>query len=671
MRHKNPDVEIVNGYEIKPFAKLRRADLEGANLEGANLEGADLAGADLRGANLEGANLEGAHLSGTNLEGANLEGANLEGAHLVSAYLADANFTDSNLRNAEIFSITSSTDANFTNADLTNAKFTNSFFESADFTDTILLGVQIDKWTVLPLTDAVKKYIPKYLRGADLQNADLRGADLSDAVLCNAVLDGANLEGANLEGANLTRANLKNANLKNAKLGGAVLHYSFLNDAHLEGAHLNGARLAYSLLKGTHLEGAHLNGAWLEHAYLDDAHLEDADLTGAKLQYAKLKGAHLEGAHLEDSDLTSVDLRGAHLESADLTGANLNDARLMGAFLEGARLIDAAFRGVYADGADFTNADFSGADIGYTIFENSDLTNAVFVDADYNDSTRFPKDFDMRRISREIRDRRSYGEMTGSVLKLGKPDSPPRAADFKRKYPSEFDRLIKDTGGKDFTDSVKENIRNKYRTPFDWYVTRGKYKSGGQRLSKKPNDVILLNIDLEKLDATTKQIELIKKLANVSRQSEHPYAKEPLFTIGWVRFDTDKEHKTYLVEEVQSDVWVVRQQTKNVDGQTQAQLRQAGIDPADFDEVYEILRPYADRFYEDALGILFLEAEEKGYSVEMLGYGDKKQYGSPRSIYTDLPRKMGMRPQPTQTDLKLQDKVSYYKPNPSRPRRRY
>ena len=61
---------------------------------------------------------------------------------------------------------------------------------------------------------------------------------------------------------------------------------------------------------------------------------------------------------------------------------------------------------------------------------------------------------------------------------------------------------------------------------------------------------------------------------------------------------------------------------------------------------------------------------KKGYSVEMLGYGDKKGYGSPRSIYTDLPRKMGMRPQPTQTDLSLKDKVSYYKPNPSRPRKR-
>jgi hypothetical protein len=261
--------------------------------------------------------------------------------------------------------------------------------------------------------------------------------------------------------------------------------------------------------------------------------------------------------------------------------------------------------------------------------------------------------------------------MTGSVLKLDKPDSPQRAADFKRRYPAEFERLAKDTGGRDFTQSVKESIRNKYRTPFDWYVTRSKYKDDAQRVSKESNDVILLNVDLENIDATPKQVDLIKKLRQISYLSEHPHAQYPLFTIGWVRFYDDAEHKLYLVEEVQSDVWVVREQTRKVDEQTQNQLQDAGIQAEDFDELFETLRPYSDRFYEDALGILFIEAEEKGYSVEMLGYGDKKQYGSPRSIYTDLPRKMGMRPQPTQTDLELKDKVSYYKPNPSRPRKRY
>ena len=37
----------VNGYEIKPGAKLECANLKGANLVGADLEGANLWGAKL------------------------------------------------------------------------------------------------------------------------------------------------------------------------------------------------------------------------------------------------------------------------------------------------------------------------------------------------------------------------------------------------------------------------------------------------------------------------------------------------------------------------------------------------------------------------------------------------------------------------------------------------
>jgi len=46
------DVVEVNGYTIKPWAKLSEADLSGANLSGANLLYAKLSGADLSGANL-------------------------------------------------------------------------------------------------------------------------------------------------------------------------------------------------------------------------------------------------------------------------------------------------------------------------------------------------------------------------------------------------------------------------------------------------------------------------------------------------------------------------------------------------------------------------------------------------------------------------------------------
>ena len=53
--------------------------------------------------------------------------------------------------------------------------------------------------------------------------------------------------------------------------------------------------------------------------------------------------------------------------------------------------------------------------------------------------------------------------------------------------------------------------------------------------------------------------------------------------------------------------------------------------------------PYAERFYEDALGLIFELAAEKGYSIEMLDYADKQIMGSPRNVYTDLPKSMGMK----------------------------
>ena len=61
---------IVNGYEIRP-----KADLRGADLRKANLRGADLRNANLQGADLQDANLQDAYLWYANLQDANLYGA--------------------------------------------------------------------------------------------------------------------------------------------------------------------------------------------------------------------------------------------------------------------------------------------------------------------------------------------------------------------------------------------------------------------------------------------------------------------------------------------------------------------------------------------------------------------------------------------------------------------
>ena len=54
---------VVNGWEIKPDANLRDADLGGANLGGANLGLAILRGANLGHASLRGANLRDAQVN--------------------------------------------------------------------------------------------------------------------------------------------------------------------------------------------------------------------------------------------------------------------------------------------------------------------------------------------------------------------------------------------------------------------------------------------------------------------------------------------------------------------------------------------------------------------------------------------------------------------------------
>jgi hypothetical protein len=114
------------------------------------------------------------------------------------------------------------------------------------------------------------------------------------------------------------------------------------------------------------------------------------------------------------------------------------------------------------------------------------------------------------------------------------------------------------------------------------------------------------------------------------------------------------------VEEVQSDVGIVR--TKLKDGTAPAGLE-------GYEDVIVELRPYIDRFYEDALGIVFIEAEKKGYAVEMLEYEAKKAFKSPRNVYTDLPRSMGMQKRPK--SAVLGERVAetwYYKPNPRKRR---
>jgi uncharacterized protein YjbI with pentapeptide repeats len=483
--------------------------------------------------------------------------------------------------------------------------------------------------------------------GVDLSGADLTGANLTGANLFRA-----NLTGTELSRVYLFRANLTSANLTGAKLPGANLTGTRLDDADLTGADLR-ASLYQANLSGANLTGANLNGA-----DLSGANLSGANLSGAKLTGANLYSASLYRANLTSANLTSANLESANLYRANLTGANLTSANLTRAGLSDANLAEADL-----SDADLTRANLSGAK-----YERAQLAESRFDEKTVFSPGMTPLTPPNRRETATAK--RVYGVMTGPVLKMIKPDSPVSAKEFKRKYPAEAEKLTRETQGRDYSDSVKASIRQKYLTPFDWLVTTKKYTSEAQRKSPKPNTVFLLNIDLNESLFSQKQLDLLSKLASVSQRSGHPHEKKPLFTVGWVRVNTEQD--PWLIEEVQSDVQVVRKQIASADESALDQLRNAGISEQDFSETFELMRPYTERFYEDAIGIIFEEAEKLGYGVEMLGYEDKREFRSPVSVYNELPRKMGMVTKRESQALPgmLTDRVSFYKPNPGKRRSR-
>ena len=477
--------------------------------------------------------------------------------------------------------------------------------------------------------------------------SDLERALAGDKNLSGANLSRANLFNANLSGANLFNANLSGANLVGADLRGASLTHAVLRGANLRVANLEGASLREADLSGAKLSDADLSGANLPGADLTDADLTDANLSGADLADANLSKAYLRDANLLDADLSGANLTKAYLSGAKLRRANLSRANLSEANLTEAKLVEANLIGANLTGADLSEASLHRANL-----TGANLTDVDLSEAFYVHTAIVPKPEGTRA--------RALGRMTGPILKAEKPDAPQRAADFKRRYPAEFERLKGDTQGRDLVPSLRSSLRKKYETPFDWHITVGKYKSDGQRYCPTANRVLMFNLDLDAPQYTPRQKEFLAKLREMSTRSGHPSERSPYFTVGWVRLCANEEAQTVLIEEVQSDVSVVRKKLK--DGSAPEGLQEYADVLADF-------APIAERFYADAIGYVFMEAEKQGYTVEMLDYAAKQQFGSPRELYTDLPRSMGMRLGEVSRVVPEAGKAWSYKPNPARVRK--
>jgi len=412
------------------------------------------------------------------------------------------------------------------------------------------------------------------------------------------------------------------------------------------GKSLEGADLIEADLTGAILRGADLTGAYLIEADLTEADLTEANLRGADLSRAKLNEAVLIDAVLIEADLTE-----AYLTEADLTEADLTEADLTGAKLRGADLIE----------ADLTGAKLSGANL-----RGADLTEANLRGATWDDATKWPEGF--TPPSAESQPMRALGRKAAPLLKFRRPETPRSAREFKKAYPAEFESLKALTGGRDFSDALVQQLREQTQSPFEWHVTSKKYASAAQRLCADDNDVLLLNVKIDDR-YTPEQQKTLNALREVSKRSGHPVEAKPFFTIGWVRYCVSDAERVWLVEEVQSDVGGVRKGLKDPD--FRSRLAAQGLSAEQVDEAVALLMPYAERFYEDALGLIFQLAAEKDYSVEMLDYADKKFHGSPRNVYTDLPKGMGMKLSPGSKVLNTQQtwKITPNRRTSRRPRR--
>ena len=188
-----------------------------------------------------------------------------------------------------------------------------------------------------------------------------------------------------LVGKNLTKVKLENKSFGNCNLN-----------------------LTKTILSGLDLSEFNFTRAILNEANLDNSDLYLADLSGVKFQNASFKNVDLRKANL-----LQVDLTGANLTGADLSYSDLRNADLSGANLSNAKLVNANLAMACLKKANFNNADFTKANLrsdtpdkryshnnnqyNFIDLKNANLEGAIFKGTLYDESTRFPIEFDPKK----------------------------------------------------------------------------------------------------------------------------------------------------------------------------------------------------------------------------------------------------------------------------------
>lgn len=473
-----------------------------------------------------------------------------------------------------------------------------------------------------------EKMVDYFTKHRTFANGVFHDQDFSGLNLGAINFSGADLSGSNFSNTSLVRANFQGCELgtclfNSAKLNGAAFDRAWLKRSDFENASCVG-----STFKNADLEHTSWHGAKIIDALFWNASLSDADFTGAQLSSVEMIDVEAERVAFDNASLDECTFRNARMRSALFIETDLRYTSFEGALLTGATFEKASLLSCRWDNALIAYASFTGV-----IMEADELQGAFGIEtAIFSSGKSSPGS------------RTAYGRKRKVSKALRKVEAPIKASAFKAMSPAAWEVLKQDLPNiQTLTPDLSKEILKSYG--MDWQVTSDSYTAEAQRLSTKPNEVLQLNVDIEALTSDYHVQMVLRRMAELSHRSGHPtlmpLGKPLLFTVGWVRYNEYPDERVLLVEEIQSDLPTVRKASDDDIEEFRTRLQRDGREQA-FDQALAIMKPYEDRFYFDALSLVFDIALEKGLEVEMLTYKTKKEFGSPTRVYEELPRKMGM-----------------------------
>lgn len=629
-----------------------------------------------------------------------ISGYNLKRARFVRCLMRDTDMSDLMLNMAE-----------FVECDMTSCDLSKSYMVGTRFTDCVLNEVSF--------------------RDAELEDAVFVTCAIKDADFHTANMSSVNMARNDIRGSNFYHASMEQADLNHvdaSKLSADDEYTSFmsadLRDANLQGANLTGASLGHANLTGTNFAGAIVHEADFLDAYVDTTNFDgtigrpqttpEAGLDDASFVGSSMHPLNLSGSFEDDAALLGIELHGPFKYEGEsyiiVWDDQTEDSKILVSKNDYDKALDTAvlwesptdgfWNYILSAGIDdeqlrFAIATSEGVDLSPMGTLVPGVTQDMATELLYNEfgndwdvlfNVAFDDDTPAVYISTEPRlkdptdmlvrakdaltveppvPRTAYGRSRKAKQQIESMMSPMRVGAFKQTFPEAFELIKRDIRVGTLQPESARQLISQYG--MTWNVTHATWPYDVQRLSPKANKVMQLNIDLRVVTDDPDVRKTIEAIRSTSYQSEHPVRKRGLFTVGWVRYSEFPEKGVVLIEEVQSDLPIVRKGLS--DEEFQKELHRRGQTDEQIRTALDVLQPYVERFYMDAISLVYDIAHEAGLDVEMLSYSQKKQFNSPRSLYEKLPKYMGMKKGESELDF-IEGKVWRISPNPKRRRPR-